>query len=61
MRHVTAFEANAVLLLEPALNPVWVWLLHGERPGKRALVGGAIILFATLANTFYQSRFRRPL
>ena len=28
-----ALEANMVLLLEPALNPVWVWLLQEERPG----------------------------
>ena len=40
MRHVTALEANTLLLLEPALNPVW------------AISGGAIILLATLANTW---------
>jgi len=56
MRHVTAFEANTVLLLEPALNPVWVWLIQGERPGLRALAGGAVILTATFVNTWRQSR-----
>jgi len=56
MRHVTAFEANTVLLLEPALNPVWAWLVHGERPPALALSGGAIILFATLAHTWLQRR-----
>lgn len=50
LRHVPAFEANTVLLLEPALNPVWVWLLHGERPGAWALAGGAVILGAAVAN-----------
>jgi hypothetical protein len=43
-------------LLEPALNPVWVWLFHGEKPGTQAIAGGAIILSATLINTAYQSR-----
>jgi drug/metabolite transporter (DMT)-like permease len=52
MRHVTALEANTLLLLEPALNPVWVWLVQGERPGPWAISGGAIILLATLANTW---------
>jgi drug/metabolite transporter (DMT)-like permease len=56
MRHVTAFEANTVLLLEPALNPVWVWLIHGEKPGAWALAGGAVILAATLANTWRNER-----
>jgi drug/metabolite transporter, DME family len=56
MRHVTAFEANTILLLEPALNPVWVWLAHGERPGSWPLVGGAVILSATLVHTWRQSR-----
>jgi drug/metabolite transporter (DMT)-like permease len=56
MRHVTAFEANTLLLFEPALNPIWVWLIHGERPGPWALTGGAIILLATLANTWRTKR-----
>ena len=56
MRHVTAFEANTVLLLEPALNPVWAWLIQGERPPAMALCGGAIILSATLAHTWLQRR-----
>jgi drug/metabolite transporter (DMT)-like permease len=58
MRHVTAFEATTVLLLEPALNPVWVWLVHGERPGAWPLAGGVVILSATLANAWRQSRIR---
>jgi DME family drug/metabolite transporter len=52
MRHVKAFEANTVLLLEPALNPVWVWMVQGERPGGWALAGGVLILTATLVNTW---------
>ena len=49
LRHVPAFEASALMLLEPALNPLWTFLLHGERPAGLALLGGAIILAATLA------------
>jgi drug/metabolite transporter (DMT)-like permease len=56
MRQVTAFEANTVLLLEPALNPVWAWMVHGERPPAMALTGGAIILAATLVHTWHQRR-----
>ncbi|MBZ5584669.1 MAG: DMT family transporter [Acidobacteriia bacterium] len=60
MRRVTAFEATSVLLLEPALNPVWVWMIHGERPGTWPLAGGAVILSATLVNTWRQTRSAEP-
>jgi drug/metabolite transporter, DME family len=48
LRHVPAFEASVLLLAEPALNPLWSWLAHGEVPGALAVAGGAIILGATL-------------
>jgi len=54
--HVPAFEAATLLLLEPVLNPVWAWLVHGERPGALALAGGAVILGATLLNVWRQTR-----
>jgi drug/metabolite transporter (DMT)-like permease len=56
IRHVTAFEVSTFLVIEPAMSPVWTWLVHGERPGARALAGGAVILSATLVNTWRQSR-----
>src|SRR5690348_3865814 len=59
IRHVPAFEATTVLLLEPALNPLWAWLVQGERPGAGSLAGGAIILAATLANTWHYARLPR--
>jgi drug/metabolite transporter, DME family len=51
VKHVPAFEASVLILLEPAMNPVWTFLIHGERPGKLALAGGVIIMGATLAHT----------
>jgi DME family drug/metabolite transporter len=59
IRHVRAFEATTLLLLEPALNPVWTWLLLGEDPGPWAIAGGATILLATLANTWWTTRNRQ--
>ena len=58
MRHVRALEASMLLLLEPVLNPVWSWLIHGETPRAWSLVGGAIILGGTLAKTWMDSRRR---
>jgi len=56
IRSVPAFEATTLLLLEPALNPIWSWLIHGERPAPQSIVAGAIILLATLANAWWQNR-----
>jgi DME family drug/metabolite transporter len=48
---VPALEASLLLLLEPVLNPVWAWLVHGEMPTGWALLGGAIIMAATTVRT----------
>lgn len=48
LRHVPAIEASLLVLLEPVMNPVWAWLVAGERPGLPVIAGGALILNATL-------------
>ena len=58
LRHVAALEASVLLLLEPALNPFWSWIMHGENPGAWALAGGTLILGATLVKTIAD---RRPV
>jgi len=55
IRHVPALEASTLLLLEPALNPFWAWLVHGERPGIWSIAGGILILGATIARTAMSS------
>ena len=44
LRYVQAPEAALITLLEPVLNPIWVFLRHGERPGDATLVGGLFLL-----------------
>jgi drug/metabolite transporter (DMT)-like permease len=39
-------EASLIAVLESVLGPVWVWLVIGERPGMRSLVGGVLVLLA---------------
>lgn len=43
---VPAVEASMLLLLEPALNPIWAWVVHDEQPGVLPLLGGAVIMVA---------------
>ena len=56
MRHVRALETSMLLLLEPVLNPIWSWFIHGETPRAWSLLGGAIILGGTLGKTWLDSR-----
>ncbi|HET8650683.1 MAG TPA: DMT family transporter [Gemmatimonadales bacterium] len=56
LRLVPALEAAVLLLVEPALNPVWSWLVQGEVPAFWTLVGGAIILGSTLIKTWFDAR-----
>ncbi len=49
IKHVTALEATLIPLLEPVLNPLWVMLTLGERPGPWAIVGATLVLGAVLA------------
>jgi drug/metabolite transporter (DMT)-like permease len=53
IRGVRAFDATMLMLIEPVLNPLWAWLLHGETPGAWALAGGAIILGSGAVRTWY--------
>jgi len=56
LRHVGALEASLLLLVEPVLNPVWTWIVHGETPGPWGLAGGSVILGATVAKTWLDYR-----
>jgi drug/metabolite transporter (DMT)-like permease len=47
IRRVSALEASLLLLIEPVLNPMWTWLVHGESPGGFTIVGGGVIVAAT--------------
>lgn len=50
-----ALEISIILLVEPVLNPIWSWLVHGERPGPWALAGGALIIGATALRSILAS------
>jgi drug/metabolite transporter (DMT)-like permease len=55
IRHLQALEASLLLLVEPALNPVWTWIIRGESPGTWTIVGGGIILAATALRSLHDA------
>jgi drug/metabolite transporter (DMT)-like permease len=58
-RMLPAAVAALVGVLEPVLGPVWVWLVHGEVPNDRTLLGGAVVFAALLAHLAYEFRSSR--
>jgi drug/metabolite transporter (DMT)-like permease len=59
-RLIPAAESSLIGMLETVLGPLWVWLVLGERPDAPALVGGALIQTALLANTLVDLVTPRP-
>ncbi|MBF0276200.1 MAG: DMT family transporter [SAR324 cluster bacterium] len=57
-RSVPAAEVPLLALTETVLAPIWVWMLFDETPTPLALTGGAIVLFAVLAQALYGSKFK---
>jgi len=51
-----ALEVGLFLLIEPVLNPIWAWIVHGETPGPATLLGGALILGATATRVLIDAR-----
>ena len=56
LRRVRALEASLFVLLEPVLNVLLVWWIHGERPAPFAVLGGALVLGGTTARSWLESR-----
>lgn len=46
VKYVSPIEAILIPVLEPLLNPFWVFLFTGEIPGTYAFIGGLIVLIA---------------
>ncbi|MDQ1728534.1 MAG: hypothetical protein QOD33_659 [Pyrinomonadaceae bacterium] len=55
-RGVRSLDAGIVGYIEPVLNPIWVFLVLGERPSQWALLGGAIIITAVVCHTLLEAR-----
>jgi drug/metabolite transporter (DMT)-like permease len=41
-------DAILIAMLEPILNPIWVFLVVGEKIGNWAFVGGLLVLVGSV-------------
>ena len=56
---VRSLDASIIGFIEPMLNPVWVFLVLGEKPSQWAILGGAIIIAAVILHTLKQNKIKR--
>ena len=60
-QRVTAAVAALLMLTEPILSPIWVWLAIDETPTRMALIGGLIVLAAVAGQALANLRQERAV
>ncbi|HML67658.1 MAG TPA: EamA family transporter [Clostridia bacterium] len=56
IKRAPLLTCSLLAVLEPLLNPVWVFLFAGENPGVWSLVGGVIVVFIITLWYVYDAR-----
>lgn len=55
-KYLTALDAILITVMEPLLNPLWVYVFTGEKPGTFAILGGIIVIATVLLRGIYVSK-----
>ncbi|MGQ9615890.1 MAG: DMT family transporter [Spirochaetota bacterium] len=53
LKKVRALDAMLIIIIEPILNPLWVFIFLGETPGRWAFIGGCIVLISLFSRTLF--------
>jgi len=56
IKRISAIQAMLIASLEPILNPVWVFVVMGEKPSSAAFIGGGIIIFAVMTSSIIEKQ-----
>ena len=51
--HISTLEQALLPMIEPLLNPLWVVIFIGEKPGLISLVGGAVVLLSVVGRCLW--------
>ncbi len=57
VKHCPPLACSLLGAIEPLLNPVWVFLFTGERPGMFALLGGAVVIATITVWCVWRDRY----
>ena len=58
LKYLSALEAILLTVVEPLLNPLWVYIFAGEKPSMYAILGGIIVVASVTARSIYVSKKR---
>ena len=58
-QRVSSIDASILSLIEPILNPVWVFILIGEKPSYYAIIGMVLILSAQVLNSLLEYKYTK--
>jgi len=56
IKRTPALLAILIVALEPVLNPIWVALFTPERPGRFAIIGGAVIIITIVSYNLWVAK-----
>lgn len=56
MKHISAIEAILITVVEPILNPIWVFFFSGEKPTLFAIIGGLVVLSSVTIRSIYVNK-----
>lgn len=60
-KFLAAIESSLIAMMEPILNPLWVFIGFGEKPGMWALVGGMIIIAALIFRLYWIEVYEKKI
>lgn len=58
LKYVPALDAILVGMLEPILNPIWVYIFIGEAMGEWAFIGAALVIIGTLGRVIIKQKLK---
>lgn len=56
LKYITALEAILITVVEPLLNPLWVYIFTGEKPSIFAIIGGIIVIVSVTFRSIYVTK-----
>jgi drug/metabolite transporter (DMT)-like permease len=63
IKHLGALEAVLITVIEPLLNPFWVFVVVGEKPTVLSLLGGLVVLIGVIGRNIafvkYTAKLKR--
>lgn len=55
-KHLPALDVILISIVEPLLNPLWVFVFAGEVPSIYSFIGGSIVILSVVLRSLYLNR-----